>query len=162
MSKTLLGIPDELMAQAQSVPGTGATKIATVKAALELMIQPQRQQEAIDWVAETDPFISEEALAHEVPDEQGELVPSSPQSAPPAAGLRQDRYLADQSTWPIKAPAPDLRHPLNQLVDNTVGVDHLEVALIPGLGFDRRDDFDTLALQPLVLGIDRVDRERDK
>ena len=67
MSKTLLDIPDDLMAEAQAVMGPGATKIATVKAALELLIQRKRQQDALDWIASApeNPFLTEAEVAEE-------------------------------------------------------------------------------------------------
>ena len=48
-------------------------------------------------------------------------------------------------------------HPLDELVDDPVGVGHLEVALAPRLGLNGRDDRDRLALEAGVLGVDVVD-----
>ena len=53
-------------------------------------------------------------------------------------------------------------HPLDELDDDPVGVGHLEVALAPRLGLDRRRDRHALALEALVLGVDVVDDERDE
>ena len=44
-------------------------------------------------------------------------------------------------------------HPLHQLPDDAVGVGHLEVALAPRLGVDRRHDVDALVLLTDVDGL---------
>lgn len=54
--KTLVEIPDELMDAARRVLGPGATKAETIRRALELMVQHQRQLAAVAWFAEADPL----------------------------------------------------------------------------------------------------------
>ncbi|MEU4313825.1 type II toxin-antitoxin system VapB family antitoxin [Nocardia sp. NPDC024068] len=64
MTKTLIDIPDELMEQARQIAG-GATKTETVRTALRLLVRQQQQHDAITWLADHEPFLSEEEVAEE-------------------------------------------------------------------------------------------------
>lgn len=52
MTKTLIDIPDELLATAMEVLGT-KTKADAVRTALELVTRQQRQRDFIGWLAES-------------------------------------------------------------------------------------------------------------
>ncbi|MBO0855112.1 MAG: type II toxin-antitoxin system VapB family antitoxin [Nocardia sp.] len=64
MTKTLIDIPDELMEQARQITG-GATKTETVRTALRLLVRQQQQHDAIAWLADHEPFLTEEELAED-------------------------------------------------------------------------------------------------
>lgn len=53
MTKTLIDIPDELMAEAMAALGT-STKAETVRTALARVSKQEKQREFIRWIAETD------------------------------------------------------------------------------------------------------------
>lgn len=63
MTKTLIDIPDELMEQAKQI--TGATKTETVRTALRLLVRQRQQHDAIAWLADHEPFLSEEEIAED-------------------------------------------------------------------------------------------------
>jgi Arc/MetJ family transcription regulator len=54
MSRTLVEIPDELLAEARRIAGPGASKAGTVRLALTEMVRRNRQLEALEWFAESD------------------------------------------------------------------------------------------------------------
>jgi len=54
MSRTLVEIPDELLAEARRIVGPGASKAATVRLALSEMVRRHRQLEALQWFADSD------------------------------------------------------------------------------------------------------------
>lgn len=54
MSKTLVDIPDDLMAEARAIVGPNATKAETVRRALHEMVRRHSQQAAVEWLASTD------------------------------------------------------------------------------------------------------------
>jgi Arc/MetJ family transcription regulator len=54
VAKTLIDIPDELMAEARAIVGPDSTKAETVRRALTEMIRRHRQREAVEWLASTD------------------------------------------------------------------------------------------------------------
>lgn len=54
MTKTLVDIPDDLMADAQQALGPKTTKAQAVRQALVEMVQRHRQLAAIDWLETTD------------------------------------------------------------------------------------------------------------
>ena len=56
MTKTLIDIPDELLAEARAVIGPNTTKADAVRTALAELIRRHRQRAVIDWVVETDPL----------------------------------------------------------------------------------------------------------
>ncbi|MBO0881728.1 MAG: type II toxin-antitoxin system VapB family antitoxin [Mycobacterium sp.] len=64
MTKTLIDIPDELMEQARQIAG-GATKTETVRTALRLLVRQQQQHDAIAWLADHEPFLTEEELTED-------------------------------------------------------------------------------------------------
>src|SRR5690606_8459463 len=108
-----------------------------------------------------------------------------PQGTPPArtgrrcprptrSGARGDRVrggtpgtAARGSPGPLpgrprrRGPPRRLAHPLHELVDEPVGVLHLEEPLAPRLGLDGRDDIYPLLPQPLALVVDVVDVQGD-
>lgn len=61
MAKTLIEIPDELMEQARQI--TGGTEAEIVRAALVLLVRRERQRDAIAWLADHQPFLSEGEIA---------------------------------------------------------------------------------------------------
>jgi Arc/MetJ family transcription regulator len=54
MGKTLIDIPDDLMAEARAILGPNSTKAETVRRALSEMVRVHRQREAVEWFASTD------------------------------------------------------------------------------------------------------------
>ncbi len=54
MSRTLVEIPDELLAEARRIAGPGVSKAATVRLALMEMVRRHRQLETVEWFAESD------------------------------------------------------------------------------------------------------------
>ncbi len=54
MSRTLVDIPDELLAEARRIAGPGMSKAGTVRLALTEMVRRHRQLEAVEWFAESD------------------------------------------------------------------------------------------------------------
>lgn len=54
MARTLIDIPDELLAEARAILGPRATKAETVRRALSEMVRRHRQREAVEWLASTD------------------------------------------------------------------------------------------------------------
>ena len=54
MAKTLIDIPDDLMAEARAIVGKDATKAETVRRALTEMVRQHRQRDAVEWLASTD------------------------------------------------------------------------------------------------------------
>lgn len=52
MTKTLIDIPDDLLAAAMKVLGA-KTKADAVRGALELVIRQQRQRDFVGWLAES-------------------------------------------------------------------------------------------------------------
>jgi Arc/MetJ family transcription regulator len=56
MSKTLVDIPDELMAEARLALGPGTTKADAVRTALTNLVVRHRQEATIDWLVSDDPL----------------------------------------------------------------------------------------------------------
>jgi hypothetical protein len=54
VAKTLIDIPDELLAEARAIVGENATKAETVRRALAEMVQRHRQLAMVEWLASTD------------------------------------------------------------------------------------------------------------
>jgi Arc/MetJ family transcription regulator len=54
VARTLIDIPDDLLADARAVLGGNVTKAETVRRALTEMVRRHRQREAIEWFAATD------------------------------------------------------------------------------------------------------------
>jgi Arc/MetJ family transcription regulator len=56
MTKTLIDIPDELLAEARSAIGEGTTKADAVRTALTELVRRHRQAQVLDWIVEADPL----------------------------------------------------------------------------------------------------------
>lgn len=54
MPVTSVDISDELMAQALACMPPDATKAATIRAALEILVRIRRQHDGLHWLAESD------------------------------------------------------------------------------------------------------------
>lgn len=57
-------IPEELMNKPRRITGAG-TKPNTVRNARQLLVRQQQQRDAIAWLAEHEPFLSEDEIAEE-------------------------------------------------------------------------------------------------
>lgn len=56
MTKTLIDIPDELLAEARAAIGEGTTKADAVRTALTELVRRHRQTQVLDWIVESDPL----------------------------------------------------------------------------------------------------------
>ncbi len=57
MTKTLIDIPDDLLAEARAALGDGTTKADAVRMALAELVRRHHQATTLDWLVTHDPLV---------------------------------------------------------------------------------------------------------